>query len=128
MGVPPFLPSGEGQAVDIGLLHFHSLCFEKEIENSRKAVVSHKFIAEGDTKEIADAKFRQMYGDVNPCNSTEAAAIQGNSWHKSLQFWQYLRGCLDSTEYYRERSSNFSTRNSDFVHFLQQTRDEITDF
>lgn len=108
-----------GNRTDLGVLHFHSRCLDVEVENCRKAVVSHNFIEESDSEETAKEKLLEQHGllnrsDVEVCNITK---LDGYSGHKVLFYLQYLHGCVTNENFYG--SLQTTSYNPDFQHFLE---------
>ncbi len=113
-----------GNMTNLGVLHFHARCLETEVANSRKAVISHEFIRETDSDEIAMQKLidlQKSWG--NPIVGDEVCALTelvGVSSHKILFYLQYLMGCITEARFYS--SMEGTKRNTDFLQFLNDAR------
>lgn len=121
--VPPF-GSTFGTMTDLATLHFHERCFDQEVANSRKAILSHKFIDKRDSDEDAIQKLMKLQRDRG--NSFDRDGLcdvikqRGPSWHKVLFYLKYLLGCITEENFYE--STEARRHNPDFVHFLNSVR------
>lgn len=77
----PFNSTG-CQGTDLLLFHFHDDCYDKVVQNDRKAVLSHGYILANDTLDVARAK-------------CEALLFKRGrnfySWHKVLGYLNHLK-------------------------------------
>lgn len=90
------------------VMHYHFQCFESLMENNLKALISHGFVSEMDTKSVMIKKLSQI------CNmdkvTGDCIAISGHKIHSYLHF--LLNESLAKSEYYsinsRENEVNMS--------------------
>jgi len=85
----------------LGLIHYHSRCIQNEIENTKKACISHKFLDAADSDKEAIKKLSDLLGKSDMCGEGEYNHF--NSFHKAIFYGQHLQ-CPDETEeiYYRQ--------------------------
>ena len=118
--VKPFGSRENQEVTNLGIIHVQHPCIQTEIETSRKAVVSHGFIQEGDTYEMMDQKLRTRYkvGRTTDVCSLGPDQVRGVSFHKVLFLWKYMAGCNLTQKY----SPTNHTANLDFAQFLRKAR------
>jgi len=86
----------------LGIIHLRSTCLEIEMENSRKACLSHGFIAASDKKDDEITKLLKFNTSVgHPCETLMNTNTQLPSHHKIHGYLRYLL-CPDKVkkEYY----------------------------
>jgi hypothetical protein len=110
-----------GMHSDLSFLHFHSRCFQHEVENSKKALVSHEYISATDDNEKALTKCRRRMNVTDFCDGRNLQHY-GASSHKVLFYAKYLQ-CPNATEekFYPGQDPTKETQNNEFRDFLQMT-------
>jgi hypothetical protein len=87
---------------------------------TRKACVSHGFIKEGDSDEVALERLMKSMGNAQSISQLcELTIASGVSWHKKLWYSQYLAGCIVITrDIWYPKDENAGRINPDFQKFL----------
>ena len=112
------------------ILHFHARCLDTEIQNSRKAVISHGYMTSQATDEEALSQLRRYYKNINHADGMlceDASNAPVNSHHKISIVASYL-ACRERFEqnFYVPPNPDHR-RNPDFKQFLQDAVNIHTD-
>jgi len=84
-----------GHSTPLSIIHAHGRCLQHEIDNCRKACISHGYINESDESEAARQKlitYMKKASDV--CSGAQFPVSSG---HKVSFYLQYLSGCPATT-------------------------------
>jgi hypothetical protein len=116
----PFAPAiRSGEPTNLSILHFHWRCLEHEVSNCRKAMVSHGWISEQDTDDVAKEKLLNSGNLKDVKDVCQLTQLTGKSGHKRLFFAQWLAGCITADNYYQGDSGKV---NLDFQKFLSDAK------
>jgi len=119
-------PHGTSDAIfltPISVFHAHARCFQHEVDNCRKALVSHGHLAESDSPQKSLRKLKILLGEGFGCavDSTDKMAFEGASPHKVLFYARYLLGCEDAREEnFYPNNYGSATSNPDFKIFMDE--------
>ena len=116
---------GKETWIDLGIIHVHSRCYEIEIENILRVILSHGYI---DAKDNDEQKMTKLVRLVNcniddVCNTCTMNRIkQIASFHKVAFYLQHL-GCPEKTmnSFYNHSKA---IPNDDFVKTLQELEEK----
>lgn len=115
---PPFVESpGKVQLVPLSLAHLHNRCMHHEIENCRKAMISHGFILETDSNEEQLRKLMAMGANSkDPCEVRKVRPVA--SYHKVVPYITFLGNCPRWREDVFYPPPSTGKTNPDFEMFL----------
>jgi hypothetical protein len=119
----PHGTSGTVFSTPISVFHAHARCFQHEVDNCRKALVSHGHLAESDSPQKSLRKLKILLGEGFGCavDSTDKMAFEGASPHKVLFYARYLLGCEDAREEsFYPNNYGSATSNPDFKIFMDE--------
>ena len=118
----------DAATTNLAILHCHTKCFKDEIENSRKACISHNFISDADTNEEAIKKLTELLG-LRPENGTMCGVTPTKkmvSIHKAIFYVQYLK-CPEKMEahFYSGMQKGIERRKmNDFGDYLKMAKEK----
>jgi STELLO glycosyltransferases len=102
----------------IGVMHLHARCFHHEVENCRKACLSHGFIAESDSPNEVTEKLKVYMGEGGcTVDTVEKMKAMAPSVHKIFFYARYLQGCDGATEetFYPSIPQDIAASNPDLI-------------
>lgn len=109
----------------LGVIHFHSRCFELESKMNRQAIIRHGFIDEDDTDKVVLAKSGKGFGRDAPSKETNCSepmqTCNMNSCHKAYGVMRELL-CpkVVKNEYYTTSKDVVAPHNEEFIKYIRQ--------
>lgn len=118
----PHETSGASFFTPVGIIHAHARCFQHEIKNCRKAVISHGYWTENDSPEESMQKAEKYLGEGGcAVDNMFKMKVRGKSLHKLYFYARYLLGCEGATEEaFYPNDYGSATSNPDFKIFMDE--------